>query len=267
MLPALFALPTLGEAALPILTGIGAFLGNIGETRDPLKALSAGALSAGGSLVGGRALGKLGELGVSRMANAAGNVPGLVTQGTGTAMRATDAFRNALPTAAIGLGQWGGGKVGEGVSNAVTGALPSTSQLFGVPGAIAGALKPGEKPYTGLYPQYSNQLPGMVSQYGAGPNVVDINNPLGQYQGQLAWQQMQNNQMLDYMQKYGEAGSAQAIKNKYADMPLQLAGARARANLLLQTTMMPNAQQNAANLANTGLQGIMQSAVQRGGYV
>lgn len=259
MWPALFELPTLGEAALPVLTGIGAFLSNLGETKDPLKALSTGALSAGGALVGGRALGKAAS-GLTRMAGDVVDAPGL----TGKAATVLSA---AVPAAAIGLGQWGGGKVAEGVSNAVTGAMPSTSQLFGVPGAVANALKPGEKPYTGLYPQYSNQLPGMVSQYGSGPNVVDINNPLGQYQGQLAWQQMQNNQMLDLLQKYGEAGSAQAIKNKYADMPLELAGARARANLLLQTTMMPNAQQNAANLANTGLQGVMQSAVQRGGYV
>ena len=266
MWPALFELPTLGEAALPILTGIGAFLGNLGETRDPLKALSTGALTAGGSLVGGRALGKLGQAGATRMAQAAGDVPGLVTQGTGNAMRITDAFRNALPTAATGLGQWGGGKVAESVGGAVTGALPSVGQLWGAGGAATNALKPGQVPYTGLYPQYANQLPGMVNQY-SGANVIDVNNPFGQYQGQLAWQQLQNAQALDYMKQLGAAGSEQALQNKYRDMPLQLAGAKARANLLLQTTMMPNAQQNAANLANTGLNSVLQSAVQRGGYV
>jgi hypothetical protein len=266
MWPALFELPTLGEAALPILTGIGAFLGNLGETRDPLKALSTGALTAGGSLVGGRALGKLGQAGATRMAQAAGDVPGLVTQGTGNAMRITDAFRNALPTAATGLGQWGGGKAAESVGNAVTGALPSVGQLWGAGGAAVNALKPGQTPYTGLYPQYANQLPGMVNQY-TDAGIPSMYDPFKTPQGMLAYQGLMNAQALENMKQFSAAGSAQALQNKYADMPLELAGAKARTNLYLQATMMPNAQQNAANLANTGLNSILQSAVQRGGYV
>jgi hypothetical protein len=263
MWPALFELPTLGEAALPILTGIGAFLGNLGETRDPLKALSTGALSAGGSLVGGRALGKAAS-GLTRMAGEAVDAPGLF--GKAANILATDDARKALPNVAIGLGQLGGGKVAESVGGAVTGALPSVGQLWGAGGAAVNALKPGQTPYTGLYPQYANQLPGMVNQY-SGANVIDVNNPFGQYQGQLAWQQLQNAQQLENARQFGAMGSAQALQNKYADMPLELAGAKARANLLLQTTMMPNAQQNAANMANTALSNVLQSAVQRGGYV
>jgi hypothetical protein len=259
MWPALFELPTLGEAALPILGGIGSFLGNLGQTGDPLKALSAGALSAGGSLLGGRALGKYVQ-----------NIPSIRMAGdfvdAPAAAGLKGQFLSALPDVATALGQAGGAKLGQVASDVVTGALPSFGQLTGAVGATKNALTPKQAPYTGLYPQYANQLPGMVNQYG-GANVIDVNNPFGQYQGQLAWQQLQNAQALDYMKQLGAAGSEQALQNKYRDMPLELAGQKARANLLLQTTMMPNAQQNAANLANTGLQGVMQSAVQRGGYV
>jgi len=175
-------IPFLAEYGLPALSGLTAAGQALSQTGDPLKALAAGGVSAAGTFGLGKIGGELGGKLATRMAGQMGTTPGLVTQGAGQMMQATDALRQALPALGTGAALTLGAPVVGAAANLASGLVPSiggaTNAALGAGGLAYNAMQPNP---TGNVPTYR---PPNISQYG--PNsaygAITTENPLGSAQ-------------------------------------------------------------------------------------
>jgi len=247
MWPALFELPSLGEAALPILSGIGAFMQNMGQTGDPLKALSTGGLTAAGTLGLGRAFG-----GATRMAGNFADAPGLY----GKTAQALSAIPQA---AAVGAGQM----LGQNALPQIAAALPTPS-LSGL-GQIAGI---GKQVVQGSPSGSANVpvAPGLTNQYGPRTysQVLDLNSP---ERAAVAVGLMNARGQLEQMKTLMPYEYEMIQKGAQADLLRQAAGAQLRTQLAQGAQAMNQAQLGAQALAQQGNQAMLNAATTRGGYV
>lgn len=180
-------IPFLAEYGLPALSGLTAAGQTLSQTGDPLKALAAGGVSAAGTFGLGKVGGQLGGKLATRMAGQMGTTPGLVTQGAGQMMQATDALRQALPALGTGAALTLGAPVVGAASNLASGLVPSVGGIanaaLGGGGLLSNAMQP--RP-TGNMSAYQ---PPDISQYG--PNGIygafAMENPLGAGQEALRY--------------------------------------------------------------------------------
>jgi hypothetical protein len=252
MLPALFALPTLGEAALPILTGIGAFVQNMGQTGDPLKALSTGGLSAAGTLGLGRVFGAGSRMAGNALAQNYSKVPQALVPLTQLASKIPQ-------SAVVGAGQM----LGQNLVPQIAAALPTPS-LSGL--ATAGGV--GQRVLQGSPSGNVNVpvAPSLTGQYG--PRTYTDVTALNSFErGQVARGIMEAEGQLAQMKKLMPYEFDMIQKGAQADLYRQAAGAQLRTQLAQGAQAMNQAQLGAQALAQQGNQAVLNAATTRGGYV
>jgi hypothetical protein len=242
----------LGEAALPILTGIGSFVQNMGQTGDPLKALSTGGLSALGTLGLGRAFGQGARMAGNALAENYSQVPQSLIPLTKLAAKIPQ-------SAVVGAGQM----LGQNIAPQIAAALPTPS-LSGL-GQIAGI---GKQVVQGSPSGSANVpvAPSLTNQYGPRTysQVLDLNSP---ERAAVAVGLMNARGQLEQMKTLMPYEYEMIQKGAQADLLRQAAGAQLRTQLAQGAQAMNQAQLGAQALAQQGNQAMLNAATTRGGYV